>query len=157
MADNGVSYPPKMPINAPLYTMATLPDVADSKNQFIQVSDISGAGVGLMYSDGTTWRSVPFSAQRIRVQTASDGTYTWTYPTPFASGVVPKISVVAEAPSGSTDIFNAQTDGAPTNTQCKIRVTRAPLTSVPLLSLTLAVPVASASIGATWVSIIAFQ
>lgn len=157
MSQDGVSYPPKPAINAPLYTMVTLPDVLLSANQFVQVSDISGAGVGLMYSDGLIWRSVPFSAQRIRVQTAADGTYTWTYPTAFAVGAVPKISVVAEAPNGSTDIFNAQTDGPPTNTQCKVRVTRSPLTTVALIGLTIAVPVASASIGATWVSIIAFQ
>lgn len=150
-----ISNPPRLPINIPLYTMSSLPDVAESKNQFIQVSDISGAGVGLMYSDGVTWRSVPFSAQRIRVQTASDGTYTWTYPTPFASGVVPKISVCAEAGVGVTDVINAQTDGPPTNTQCKIRVTRTQQSVVALLGLTiLSVP---ASPGVTWVSIIAFQ
>jgi len=150
-----INNPPRLPINVPLYTMASLPDVAESKNQFIQVSDISGAGVGLMYSDGTTWRSVPFSAQRIRVQTAADGTYTWNYPTPFASGVVPKISVCAEAGVGVTDVINAQTDGPPTNTQCKIRVTRTQQSVVALLGLTiLSVP---ASPGVTWVSIIAFQ
>lgn len=150
-----ISNPPRLPINVPLYTMASLPDVAESKNQFIQVSDISGAGVGLMYSDGIVWRSVPFSAQRIRVQTAADGTYTWTYPTPFASGVVPKISVCAEAGAGVTDVINAQTDGPPTNTQCKIRVTRTQQSVVALLGLTiLSVP---ASVGVTWVSIIAFQ
>src|SRR6478752_9831223 len=149
-----INNPPRLPINVPLYTMSTLPDVVESKNQFIQVSDISGAGVGLMYSDGTTWRSVPFSAQRIRVQTAADGTYTWTYPTPFASGVVPKISVCAEAGAGVTDVINAQTDGAPTNTQCKIRVTRTQASVVALLGLTiLSVP---STPGVTWVSIVAF-
>lgn len=150
-----ISNPPRLPINVPLYTMSTLPDVVESKNQFIQVSDISGAGVGLMYSDGAVWRSVPFSAQRIRVQTAADGTYTWTYPTPFAAGVVPKISVCAEAGAGVTDVINAQTDGPPTATQCKIRVTRTQQSVVSLLGLTiLSVP---ASVGVTWVSIIAFQ
>lgn len=155
MAQDNVSYPPRPAINAPLYTTATLPDVAETKNQFIQVSDISGAGVGLMYSDGIVWRNVPFSAQRIRVQTAADGTYTWVYPTPFAAGVIPKITAVAEAGAGVTDVINAQTDGPPTNTQCKIRVTRTQQSAVSLLGLTiLSVP---ASVGATWVSIIAFQ
>lgn len=155
MGQMASSRPP--PITAGLFTMATIPPAADYQQQFIQVSDVSGVGVGLMYSGGATWRSIAFTAQRVRVQTNSNGLYTWTYPVPFAAGVVPKIFSVAEAPAGSTDIFNAQTDGPPTNTQCSIRVTRAPLTSVPLLSLTLAVPVAAASVGATWVSIIALQ
>lgn len=150
-----ISNPPRLPINVPLYTMSTLPDVAESKNQFIQVSDISGAGVGLMYSDGAVWRSVPFSAQRIRVQTAADGTYTWTYPTPFASGVVPKISALVEAPLGSTDVINIQQDGPSTNIQCKVRVTKTQVTAVSLLGLNiLSVPT---SPGVNWISIVAFQ
>lgn len=148
-----ISNPPRLPINVPLYTMSSLPDVAESKNQFIQVSDISGAGVGLMYSDGTIWRSVPFSAQRIRVQTAADGTYTWTYGTPFASGVIPKVFVVAESPAGATDIYNAQVDGTATNTSCKVRVTRGQTSAVALLGLTiLSFP---ATPGVTWVNIVA--
>lgn len=155
MASQSPVLPAPPPIDAPLYTMATVPAASVLPQRFVQVSDAPGVGVGLMYSDGTTWRSVAFSAQRVRVQTATNGTYTWAYTTPFGVGVIPKVFVVAEAPAGSTDIFNAQTDGPPTNTQVSIRVTRAPLTSVPLIGLTLAVPVAAASIGATWVSIIA--
>lgn len=151
--NDGTSYPQKPAINVPVYTMATLPDVWETRNSFIQVSDISGVGVGLMYSDGTTWRSIPFSAQRVRVQTAADGTYTWTYGTPFASGVIPKVFVVAESPSGATDIYNAQTDGTPTNTSCKVRVTRGQASAVALLGLTiLSFP---ATPGVTWVNIVA--
>lgn len=150
-----IDNPPKLPINVPVYTMATLPDAWENRNLFIQVSDISGVGIGLMYSDGSIWRSIPFSAQRTRVQTAADGTYTWTYPTPFASGTIPKIFVVAEGGAGVTDVINAQTDGAPTNTQCKVRVTRTNQSAVALLGLTiLSVP---ASPGATWVSIVALS
>jgi len=151
---DSVSYAPP-PINQPLYTMATIPPAADYKQQFVQVSDAPGVGAGLMYSDGNVWRGISFSAQKVRVQTAADGTYTWVYPTPFATGNIPKIFVVAEGGAGVTDVINAQTDGPPTATQCKIRVTRTQQSAVALLGLTiLSVP---ASVGATWVSIVALQ
>lgn len=147
--------PAPPPIDLPLYTMATVPPAADLPQHFVQVSDSPGVGTGLMYSDGAVWRSVAFSAQKIRVQTAADGTYTWVFPTPFAVGNIPKISVVAEAGAGVTDVINAQTDGPPTNTQVSIRVTRTQRSVVALIGLTvLSVP---ASPGATWVSIEAFQ
>lgn len=143
------------PINPPLYTVATVPPPGDCPQQFVQVSDAPGVGTGLMYSDGVTWRGISFSAQKIRVQTATDGTYTWVYPTPFAVGNIPKIFVVAEGGVGVTDVINAQTDGAPTNVQCKIRVTRTQASVVALIGLTiLSVP---ATVGATWVSIVALQ
>lgn len=153
MADSVFFQPP--PINPPLYTVATMPHPADYARQFVQVSDAPGVGVGLMYSDGLTWRGISFSAQKTRVQTAADGTYTWVYPTPFATGNIPKIFVVAEGGVGVTDVINAQTDGPPTATQCKIRVTRTQASVVALLGLTiLSVP---ATVGATWVSIVALQ
>ena len=110
MGQMASSRPP--PITAGLFTMATIPPAADYQQQFIQVSDVSGVGVGLMYSDGATWRSIAFTAQRVRVQTNSNGLYTWTYQVPFAAGVVPKIFSVAEAPAGSTDIFLAKLKSA---------------------------------------------
>ncbi len=153
MADQGATTPAPPPIDQPLYTMATIPSAASMAQRFIQVSDSPGVGVGLMYSDGTIWRSVAFQAQRVRVQTAADGTYTWVYPNAFASGVIPKVFVVAEGPAGSTDIYNAQTDGPPTNTQCKVRVTRGQQSVASLLGLTiLSFPT---TVGATWVSIVA--
>lgn len=153
MADN-VSFAPP-PINQPVYTVASMPAASERQYQFVQVSDAPGVGAGLMYSDGFVWRGVAFSAQKVRVQTAADGTYTWVYPTSFAAGNIPKIFAVAEAPAGSTDIFNVQTDGPPTATQCKIRVTRGQMSAVSLLGLTiLSFP---ANVGATWVSIVAIQ
>lgn len=155
MADQGAHSPAPPPIDQTSYTIASLPDVALMAQRFVQVSDAPGVGTGLMYSDGLTWRGISFSAQKIRVQTAADGTYTWVYPQPFAVGNIPKIFAVAEGGVGVTDVINAQTDGPPTNTQCKIRVTRTQQSAVSLLGLTiLSVP---ASVGATWVSIVALQ
>lgn len=153
MGDQGTTMPAPPPIDAPIYTVATMPDFAAWKQRFIQVSDAPGVGAGLMYSDGSIWRSVAFQAQRVRVQTAADGTYTWVYPNPFATGTIPKVFVVAEGPAGSTDIYNAQTDGPPTNVQCKVRVTRGQNSLVALLGLNILTFLAS--VGATWVSIVA--
>lgn len=51
-------------------------------------------------------------------------TYTWVYPSPFASGVVPMVSGIAQVPGGTTDLFNIQIVGAPTNTQCVFQINR---------------------------------
>lgn len=133
---------------------ANLPAPSDAALMFAQVTDVPGVGTGLMWSDGSQWRSIPFSAQKVRIQTASDGTLTWTYPVAFPSSYIPRISVVAEATAGTTDVVNVQIDGTPTNTQAKFRVTRTQQSVVALLGLTiLSVP---ASVGATWLHIEVF-
>ncbi len=71
------------------------------------------------------------------VTTATDGTYTWTYPVAYAAGKVPNIQAICQATSGTTDVLNVQVDGVPTNTQCKFRVTRTSQTVVSLLGLTI--------------------
>lgn len=139
---------------AQLYTTAGLPDATAFPLQFAQVSDIPGVGLGLMWSDGTTWHSIPFSAQKLRVQTAADGTYTFAYPIAYPAGYVPRLSALVEAPSGSTDVINIQVDGVPTNTQAKFRVTRTQQSVVALLGLTiLSIP---ASVGVQWIHIEVF-
>lgn len=75
--------------------------------------------------------------QRAVVTTASDGTYTWVYPSAYGAGVVPVVTSVAQATAGSTDVINVQLDGAPTNTQAKFRVTRTQQSVVALLGLTI--------------------
>lgn len=90
--------------------------------------------------------------QATRAQTDSAGLYTWTYPTAYGAGVVPIIKAIAEGPNPAGGVLiNAQLEGAPTNTQCRIRVTKSQQSVVALLGLTiLSVP---ASVGATWVHI----
>ena len=104
MSEQSATVPAPPPIDPPLYTVNTVPPASSLPQRFIQVSDAPGVGVGLMYSDGMTWRGVAFSAQKTRVQTAADGTYTWVYPQPFAAGNIPKIIVVAEGGVGVTDV-----------------------------------------------------
>lgn len=79
----------------------------------------------------------PSQARKAKLTTATDGTVTWTFSTPFDVGVVPVIVAVAETPSGNTDLVNVQIDGAPTNTSAKLRVNRANRTLASLLSLTI--------------------
>lgn len=71
--------------------------------------------------------------QRLTMAAAAT-TYTWVYPTPFDTGVVPIVSGIVQVPSGNTDLFNVQVMGNPTNTQCTFQINRV---SAGLLSLLL--------------------
>ena len=89
----------------------------------------------------------PAVVRAARATTNAAGAYTWTYPTPFAAGVVPVISVVAVGPNpAGTNVVNAQLVGQPTNTSCTIQVTRTSITVVSLLGLSiLSVPASVAT------------
>lgn len=71
------------------------------------------------------------SIRRARITTAYDGTYTWTYPTAFASGVVPIVGITAEGTS--TTNYQHTIVGTPTNTSVSIKVT--PVSDVTLLGI----------------------
>lgn len=67
----------------------------------------------------------PPTTQRARLATASDGTITWTFATPFAAGVVPNVTHIAEAPTSGANSnanINVQLIGVPTNTQARVKV-----------------------------------
>lgn len=68
----------------------------------------------------------------IKVMPSAATTYTWVYPTPFANGVVPVCNGIAQVPNGTTDLFNVQVMGQPTNTQAVFQINRV---SSGLLSL----------------------
>lgn len=117
------------------------------------VADSGAKGANLMYAlaDHTHASKV----RKERLQSAADGTITWTYSTPFAAGVVPRCFAVAEVASGVTDVVNVQVIDAPTNTQCKFLVNRTNRTVVSLLGLTiLSVP---SQPGVTWVHCCALE
>lgn len=91
-------------------------------------SNATGSVPGLESgADKTKLDALPL-IQRIRVQTDSSGSYTWTYPTAYGSGVIPVVSVVAEG--GSTVPLNVQLASAPTNTSATFKVLTLPSTSV---------------------------
>lgn len=113
----------------PTYVIANPGSLAGGFTQFIP-------GTGMAFSDngaGTVTANctlIPGTIeQELRIQTAVNGSYTWTYPVPYDAGVVPVIEVVAEGPNpaGGT-VVNAQLVGPPTNTGCTIQVTRSTTT-----------------------------
>lgn len=74
-------------------------------------------------------------ARKQRVTGVNTVTYTWIYPTPFSAGVIPMCNAIAEDPTSSTtDSYNIQISGTPTNTQCVFVIKRQ---SSGLLSLLL--------------------
>lgn len=94
-------------------------------------------------------------ARKVRVQSAADGTITWTYATAFGAGVVPIVVAVAEVANGVTDVVNVQVVDTPTNTSCKLLVNRTNRSVVALIGLTvLSVP---SQPGATWVHAVALE
>lgn len=72
--------------------------------------------------------------KQIVVMGAAASTYTWTYPTAFGAGVVPVVSGIVQVPNGTTDLFNVQIVGTPSNTSCTFQINRV---SAGLLSLLL--------------------
>lgn len=94
-------------------------------------------------------------ARKERLQSAADGTVTWTYPTPFGAGVVPRVVAVAEVASGVTDVVNVQIVDTPTNVSCKLLVNRTQRSVVSLIGLTvLSVP---SQPGVTWIHAVALE
>lgn len=72
--------------------------------------------------------------KQITTMGSAASTYTWVYPTPFASGVIPVVSAIVQVSVGNQDLFNVQVQGVPTNTQCTFQINRV---SAGLLSLLL--------------------
>ncbi len=72
--------------------------------------------------------------KQITTMGSAASTYTWIYPTPFASGVIPVVSAIVQVSVGNQDLFNVQVQGVPTNTQCTFQINRV---SAGLLSLLL--------------------
>ena len=83
--------------------------------------------------------------KQIKTMSSASATYTWTYadkdgnPLPFGAGVVPIVSAVVQVPAGTTDLFNVQILGAPTNTQATFQINRVSPGLLSLLSGALSV------------------
>lgn len=117
------------------------------------VQDLSSLGSSQLYALADHTHASKL--RRDRLQCNADGTLTWTYPTPFANGVIPRCAGCAEVAAGITDVVNVQVVDTPTNTQCKFLVNRTNKSVVSLIGLTvLSVP---ASVGATWIHLFAFE
>jgi len=62
--------------------------------------------------------------KQIRTMPSASTTYTWVYPTAFAAGVFPIVTAIVQVASGTTDLFNVQVVGTPSNTQCTFQINR---------------------------------
>lgn len=148
-----------MPYSAPLVLPSILlqPRTSDGGQTLQIASMISTANVGDYFGNNvmTPDQSLAINLrgdgvleQAQRQTTASTGLYTWTYPVAYGAGVVPVIECCCEGPDPQGGVtVNAQVEGTPTNTSCKIRVTRVASTVVALIGLTiLAVSASSATV-----------
>lgn len=114
---DGVSYPPALP--------------ASSAPPAVAVGSSLGSTMRFALADHTHASKV---RRQIITMSSASATYTWTYPTAFAPGVVPAVCAIVQVPSGTTDLFNVQVQGDPTNTQCTFQINRV---SAGLLALLL--------------------
>jgi len=126
MVDAGVSYPPANLATLAIPTMATVapPGVADT----------GAAGAVTMEYAGKFHTHASKARKQIVSMPSAAATYAWTYPTAFGAGVVPIVSAIVQVPNGTTDLFNVQVMGTPTNTGCVFQINRV---SPGLLSLLL--------------------
>lgn len=119
MAD-GVSYPP---VDTGAFALASsIPTMAAVLPLGVSDASVIGANTNQFTGPGHTHAS---KARKARVTGVAAATYTWTYPTPFAAGVVPVCNVIVEDPTNSaSDSYNCQLTGAPTNTSMTVRIIR---------------------------------
>lgn len=136
MADDSVSYPPanlsglQSQINQKADTSA-IPQPATSMPPGVADNGLKGTDTRYALADHT--HASKARKQLVTMGSASS-TYTWTYPTAFGAGVVPVVSGIVQVPNGTTDLFNVQIVGTPSNTQCTFQINRV---SAGLLSLLL--------------------
>lgn len=133
-------------------TKADIPTPATSTPPAVADSGAQGSSAMVYARADHTHAS---KARRDRIASATDGTITWTFNPPFPAGVVPRCFGQAVTANGVTDIINVQTEGAPTNTGVKMKVTRSNRAVVALIGLTVLSVVATP--GATDVDVFALE
>jgi hypothetical protein len=148
------SYPTTAQMNAAMAIVAaTVPTAGTGSPTAIVDANSGAAGTAGVYAPFN--HTHPSKARKGIVTTATDGTVTATFATAFPGGTVPICQAIAVPTVGTTDVINAQLDGAPTATQVAIRVTRTQRSVVALIGLTiLSIP---ASAGATTVHYICLE
>jgi len=115
---SGVAYTPAPDISA---LQAAIPKPATTMPP--GVSDAGAVGSQSPYARADHTHAS--KARKQRMTGVNTATFTWVYPTPFATGVVPICNGIAEDPADSAlDSYNVQITGVPTNTQCVFRVKR---------------------------------
>lgn len=138
MAD--VSYPPA-DVTA---LKALIPQPSTSVPPAVTDSGSQGSAAPYARSDHT---HASKARKAISVMPSAASTFTWVYPAPFGVGVVPVCSGIVQVPNGTTDLFNVQVMGTPSNTQAVFQINR--VSSGLLSLLTGALSINPAPIAAT--------
>ncbi len=86
------------------------------------VDDLGNVGTDLTYSLANHTHAS--KARKTIVSIGAVSTYTWTYPVAFPAGVVPICNGIAQIAAGTTDLFNVQLVGVPSNTKCTFQINR---------------------------------
>lgn len=127
MGDGGVSYPPMDAASL------NIPQPGSGSPAAVVDANAGTTGNPGLYAPFN--HTHPSKARKeIKVMPSAAATYVWTYPTPFPIGVVPVVSGIVQVPSGTTDLFNVQVLGVPSNIQCTFQINRV---SAGLLALLL--------------------
>jgi hypothetical protein len=100
---------------------AIVPQPATSAPPGVKDGGEMGTGVRYAREDHT---HASKARKQIVTMASAAATYKWTYPAPFAQGVVPICSAIVQVPANNTDLFNVQLIGAPTNTDCTFQINR---------------------------------
>ena len=88
------------------------------------VTDTGAAGAPANQFTGPNHTHASKARKQIITMGSAATTYAWTYPTPFATGVVPIINGIVQVPAGNADLFNVQVMGVPSNTGCVFQINR---------------------------------
>lgn len=120
-------------------------------SQGIQGAAGAAGSAGTNGSNGTNGTNGTIF-QSATATTDTAGLYAWTYPTPYAGGIVPQCWGQAQGPNPAGGVLvNIQNEGAATNTARSFRVTKTNASVVALIGLTiLSIP---ASVGATTIDV----
>jgi len=115
-----------------LFAPATQSDIATVQGQIPTVATTTPTCIADTASIGTAMNQFApanhthcSKIRKQRVTGVATSSYAWTYPTAFPAGVVPVCQALVEDPSASTsDSYNVQVSGVPTNTQATFRIIR---------------------------------
>lgn len=106
-----------------------------TSNMPMGIADVAAQGSDAMKFEPAGHVHPSKARKAIATVNTNVGTYTWTYPTAFGSGVVPRCSAIAQTSTGVLDLVNVQIEGDPTNTQCVFRIARYSRSFLSLLGL----------------------
>jgi hypothetical protein len=117
----GVSQEQVAAMIAPYALQSSVPTPASSAPPAVAVTSVNGSDLTQYARADHTHAS---KTRRMVQAIPAASTYVWTYPTPFAAGVIPMVNAIAQVPVGTTDLYNLQVVGTPGNASCTFQINR---------------------------------